>query len=35
MSDKSRKLIARIVAITLAALMGIGTLYAIFAVILQ
>lgn len=35
MSDKARKLIARIVAISLAALMGIGTVYAVFAVVLQ
>ena len=35
MRDKTRKLIARIVAISLAALMGIGAAYAIFAVILN
>lgn len=35
MSDKARKLIARIVAISLAVLMGAGTIYAVFAVVLQ
>lgn len=35
MSDKTRKIIARVVAISLAVLMGIGTIYAIFATVLQ
>ena len=35
MSNKNRRLIARIVAIALALLMGVGAIYALFSVVLQ